>query len=118
MIDIRRKNIKVRVDRREHPRLEFHCTAISSYVKNVIRVTDLSLGGLFFEVEDKSAFQPGKEIDLAIKFPTESNAIRVRSVVANVTERGVGCEFKNLSSENRAAIKHCFDTFKDTIPIS
>ncbi len=118
MIDIRRKTIDVRYDRREHPRLEFHCTAIVGHLKDVLRVTDLSLGGVFIELKDKNHIKPEQVIDVAIKFPTQDKAIRVKAKVAGITDRGIGCRFQNLSSQHQETIKFCFETFKDTIPIS
>lgn len=117
MIDIRRKDIKVRVDRRENPRLEFHCTAVSSQVKKAMRITDLSFGGVFLELKDKRGIKLGNVMDLAIKFPTEQRAIMIKVVVSNISDRGIGCMFKNLSPQNHAAVKRCFETFKDTIPL-
>jgi hypothetical protein len=50
MIDVRSQHIEVSRERRQYPRLEFRCTALFGHLKDVLKVTDLSLNGLFVEV--------------------------------------------------------------------
>jgi hypothetical protein len=118
MIDVRSQHIEVSQERRQHPRLEFRCTALFGHLKEVVNVTDLSLSGLFVEVKDKTGLDPGRKVSLAIKFPTEEKAILLEAKIANVNKRGVGCQFVNLSPKKIDAIKNCFETFRDTLPIS
>lgn len=117
MIDVRSKHIEVSNERRHCPRLEFRCTALFGHLKEVLSVTDLSLSGLFVEVADKTGLDPGQVVSLAIKFPTEKKAVLLKAKIANVNKRGVGCLFLDLSSKNFEAIKKCFETFRDTLPI-
>jgi hypothetical protein len=117
MLDVRSQHIEVSNERRQHPRLEFRCTALFGHLKDVLNVTDLSLSGLFVEVRDKIGLEPGKVVSLAIKFPTEDKAILLRAKVVNINQRGVGCHFVDLSPTAIDAIKNCFETFRDTLPL-
>ena len=117
MIDTRSQHIDVSNERRQYPRLEFRCTALFGHLKEVLHVTDLSLGGLFVEVKDKTGLDPGRVVSLAIKFPTEEKAILLKAKIANINERGVGCQFEELTPKSFEAIKNCFETFRDTLPI-
>ena len=117
MIDVRSQHIEVSRERRQHPRLEFRCTALFGHLKDVLKVTDLSLNGLFVEVKNKRGLDPGRVVSLAIKFPTEEKAVLLKAKVANVNKRGVGCSFMDLGPKNFDAIKNCFETFRDTLPL-
>jgi hypothetical protein len=117
MIDVRSQHIKVSRERRQYPRLEFHCTAIFGDLNQVCQVTDLSLNGLFVEVEDKTGLEPGCQVTLAIKFPTQERAVRLSVKIVNINRRGVGCQFVDLAPSTHEAIKNCFDTFSDTLPL-
>lgn len=117
MIDVRSQHIEVSNERRQHPRLEFHCTALFGHLKEVLNVTDLSLNGLFVEVADKTNLEPGRIVSLAIKFPTEEKAVLLKAKITNVNKRGVGCQFIELTSKNFETIKNCFETFRDTLPL-
>lgn len=117
MIDVRSQNIEVSHERRQHPRLEFRCTAIFGHLKGVLHVTDLSLSGMFVEVADKAGLESGRVVSLAIKFPTEEKATLLKAKIVNVNKRGVGCHFVGLTPRNIEAIKNCFETFRDTLPL-
>lgn len=117
MIDVRSQHIEVSNERRQHPRLEFRCTALFGHHKDVLNVTDLSLNGLFVEVKNKTGLDPGRVVSLAIKFPTEEKAVLLKAKIANVNQRGVGCFFVDLSPKNFETIRNCFETFRDTLPL-
>ncbi len=118
MIDVRSELVDVNDERRQYPRLEFHCTALFSHSQKVLNVTDFSRNGVFVEIENKAGLEPGRVVSLAIKFPTEDKAILTSAKIANVNNRGVGCHLFNLSEMNDDAIRRCFETFRDTLPIS
>ena len=80
-------------------------------------MTDLSLNGLFVEVANKTNLNPGRVVSLAIKFPTKEKAVLLKAKIVNVNKRGVGCHFVDLAPKNIEAIKTCFETFKDTLPL-
>ncbi|MBW1890202.1 MAG: PilZ domain-containing protein [Deltaproteobacteria bacterium] len=117
MVDIRRKDVSVKMERRAHPRLEFHCTARVVGIKDSVNITDISLGGFFFELKLSAKLRMGQIANVAISLPTENEPMRIKVRLINQTERGVGCAFVDLAPNQRRAIRNCFETFKDTIPI-
>ena len=116
-VDFRRSVSDVHEDQRQHPRLEFHCPARIQGIKGVFRVTDISMGGAFLELESTPAFKLGQTFNLIMKLPTEYEPITTKVKVANIRKRGIGLEFMNITQKNEQIIRFCFDTFKDTIPL-
>jgi len=117
MVDIRSSNIKVKVERREHPRLEFHCRATVGGINHIVTITDISLGGFFFELNTSAKLKMGQVVDVSMNLPTEPRAVRVKAKFVNQNPRGIGCAFVNLTPAQHTAVKNCFETFKDTIPL-
>jgi hypothetical protein len=117
MLATGRKNIKVEKERRDNPRLDFHCKATIRGINQVVDVTDISLGGFFFELQTKKKIKMDTLVDVSMRLPTEDQAIRFKAKMINQTDRGVGCQFVGLSFENEEAVRICFETFKDTLPI-
>lgn len=117
MVDVRKENIAVKTERRAFPRLEFHCTAKIIGIKDPVNITDISLGGFFFELNLTSKLKMGQIANVAISLPTENEPLRLKARMINQTDRGVGCAFIDLTPNQRKAIHACFETFKDTLPI-
>ena len=117
MVDIRRKNIQVRTERRAYPRLDFTCTAKIIGIKDPVTITDISLGGFFFEIKLAARLKMGQIANVSLELPTESEPTRVKARMVNQNERGVGCAFVDLTPAQRKAIHNCFETFKDTLPV-
>ncbi len=117
MITLQRKHIKVKEERRLHPRLDFHCDATIRGISGVRKITDISLGGFFFELKTTKKIKMGQVVGAAINFPTERNDIKVKAKLVNQTECGIGCQFVGMSPDNKDAVRICFETFKDTLPI-
>jgi hypothetical protein len=117
MVDIRRRDIKVDKERRKNPRLDFHCKATIRGINRVVEVTDISMGGFFFELETKKKLKMGTLVDVSMRLPTEESAIRFKAKMISQNDRGIGCQFVGLSTDNEDAIRNCFETFKDTLPI-
>lgn len=117
MIDLRTRQHPVNIDKRVYPRLEFHCPVVIRRFKGVKRVTDLSMGGLFIELNSMQKELLNIILDLTIKFPTSHETIRVKAKVVNINKRGIGCKFVKLTKQDQEAVKTCFEAFQDTIPI-
>ena len=117
MVDCRSKHIRVSNERRKDPRLEFQCKVLLGDRKGALTVTDLSLGGIFVEVEEKTGFELGSLVSIAVKFPTEQKAVLLKAKIVNVNKRGVGCRFVDLTQKKFVTIRNCFETFKDTLPV-
>lgn len=116
-VDIRRTVAKVTEDKRQHPRLEFHCPARIQGIKGVFKVTDISMGGAFLELSDTSAFEIGQLFSMTMKLPTEYEPINVKVKVTNIRDRGIGLLFIGMTQKKQEVIRFAFDTFKDTIPV-
>jgi hypothetical protein len=116
-IDFRREVLEVSKDRRQHPRIEFHCLVRIEGVKSIKRVTNISMGGLFVECKYPSAFKEGQTVHMTIKLPSEDEHIKAKAEVANVRDTGIGLKFVDLTQENQEIIRFYFDAFKETIPL-
>ena len=116
MVDIRSDKIKVKVDRREHPRIELHCDATVLGLKGIQKITDLSLGGIFIEANISGKVKIGQIITISTKLPSERKAITFKAKIASQTDRGIGCQFVSLKDSERDAICLCYELFKDTLP--
>jgi len=111
----RRKVRKVDREKRKYPRLDYDCPVVIPGVEGVKKITDLSCGGVFIELQPSSDFRVGQQLSLIFKLPTHGESLRVRARVKNLQSQGIGCEFVDLSEENDRIIRHYFETFKDTL---
>ena len=107
----------VKVDRREHPRLLFHCPVFISGIDGVGRIIDISLGGVYISLAGAMSLPNGQQIELRMKLPTEDQALRVKGKIITTTQQGLRCMFVDLTTKQKEAIAYCFDTFRDTLPI-
>lgn len=117
-LDFRRKVVDGHDEKRRYPRLEFHCPVKIQGFDGVHKITDIGMGGVFVEIKNASQVKVGQVLQLAVKFPTEYEPTKLKAQVVNVRDRGIGFKFLDLSRENQEVIRVCFNTFKDTIPIT
>jgi len=117
MVDIPKNQTKKDSERREYPRLVFHCKATIRGINQVVRVTDISLGGFFFELKTKKRLKLDTLVDVNMRLPTEMDTIRFKAKLVSQGERGIGCKYVSLTPDIREAIHNCFETFRDTLPI-
>jgi hypothetical protein len=80
------------------------------------KITDLSTSGVFIHTDRPSQYQPGNEIDLVLKFPTEEEAMLIKAQVSRVTEEGIGVKFMNLTLHYAEVIEKCYDALGDLKP--
>ena len=118
MLDVRSRLLKFSQERRKNPRLEIRCQVFLIDLKGVAELTDFSFSGFFAEISDKEGFELGLTMNVAIKFPTEENAILQKVKIVNINKRGIGCQFVDITPNNLKAIKNCFEAFRNTLPIS
>jgi c-di-GMP-binding flagellar brake protein YcgR len=116
MADLRSEKKDIKQERRKDPRLEFHCNAMVSGLDGIKTITDISLGGIFIEVEELDKIEIGQAVMINVKLPTEPKTMRLRAKVVNKTHRGIGCQFITLENSHKDAICLCFEYFKDTLP--
>ena len=117
MVDIQNNHPEGGSDRRKHARLGFHCKATIRGIHHVVKVTDISLGGFFFELATKKKLKLGTLVDVSMRLPTEENTIRFKAQLISQIKHGIGCKYVSLIPETREAIRKCFETFRDTMPI-
>lgn len=117
MTDIQNNNSTDSSERREHPRLFFHCKAAIRGIHKLVKVTDISLGGFFFELATKQKLKLGTLVDVSMRLPTESGTVRFKAKLISQGKRGIGCKYVSLMPETRKAIQTCFEMFRDTLPI-
>lgn len=110
-----RKVIEVQDERRKHPRLDFDCPVVIPGVEGPKKVTDLSCGGVFIELQPSAALRIGQMLNLVFKLPTRSDSLRVKAQVKSLQKRGIGCQFVDPSLTVVQAIRDYVDTFKDTL---
>jgi hypothetical protein len=119
-IDFRRMLVRVSEEKRRFPRLEFHCSARLHGINGaggIGYVTDISTGGVFVEIARPFRLRKAQIVYLHMALPTEPDAVEVKVQVSHVRARGLGMMFVDLTPKNRAIIRFCFDTFKDTLPL-
>ncbi len=116
MVDLRSEQRKVVVERRKHPRLEFHCDATVMGIQGILTITDISLGGVFIEASIPDNISVGRTIFINTKLYSERDAFRLKAKIVNQRDRGIGCQFIGLNDQERDAICTCFELFKDTLP--
>lgn len=115
MVVYRRKVKNVDREKRKYPRLDFDCPVVIPGVEGAKKITDLSCGGVFIELQPSSAFKVGQQINLVFKLPTHGESLRVRARVINLQAQGIGCKFVDLSQQTEQIIQNYFNTFKDTL---
>lgn len=115
MVVYRRKVKNVNREKRKYPRLDFDCPVVILGVEGTKKITDLSCGGVFIELQPSSAFKVGQKINLVFKLPTHSESLRIKAKVKNLQALGIGCQFVDLSQQTEQVIQNYFETFKDTL---
>ena len=116
-LDLRRTHVAVTDDKREHPRLDFKCSAVIKGIPGVVLVTDISLGGFFCEYKKPGAIQLGQVTEAKVYLPTEHHPLQVKVQLVNRTPRGIGCKYVDLSSEQTSAVHFAFESYRDMLPI-
>ena len=117
MVDINHRHPDDGSERRAYPRLVFHCSATIRGINQVVKITDISLGGFFFELATNKKLKLGTLVDVSMRLPTEESTLRFKAKLISQGKRGIGCKYVSLMPETREAIRNCFETFKDTLPI-
>ena len=78
-------------------------------------IRNLSTSGVFIFTDKVSQYEPGDEIELILKLPTEEEAMLLRGVVSRVTEDGIGVKFLNLTHYYAKIIERCYTSYKDQL---
>lgn len=117
MLDLRRKLVKVRSDRREHPRIEIRCPIKIHGLDIEATIVDLSLSGFYIETNSTDQIQLNKHIDLIVQLPTEKNAMLLRAKVISIQKKGIGCMLSKMNADKLSKLRKCFSVHKQMLPI-
>ncbi|MGB5984828.1 MAG: PilZ domain-containing protein [Desulfobacterales bacterium] len=117
MTDFRRRVVNVEQERRHDPRLDFSCPVIINGIKGVHTLGDMSLGGVFIELNPGAAVKIGQKIHLVIKLPTENYSIYVKSEVIFQNPKGIGCQFLDIAENDLERFRRCFEIYRDMLPV-
>jgi len=116
MIDIRSDKKEIDVERRQNPRLEFHCDAAVPGLYGIQTITDISLGGLFLETSNLDDINVGRVATINTRLHSDSDIFRLKAKVVRLTNRGIGCQFVKFNDQRKEAISTCFELFRNTLP--
>ncbi len=103
-------------DKRKNPRIDLYVEVRTKH-QELHKVKDLSLRGVFIQMQHTSQFKQGDEIELIMKLPEEKDPMWLNARVARVITDGIGVEFVDLPSYEEMTLEYCFNIFKHTIPI-
>jgi len=117
MVTFRRQNIKVRYERREFPRIEYHSQAAIRGIAGMASIIDFSIGGVFLELNSKHNLKPDDIIHITIKLPTEPEAIHIRAKIMNIEHDGIGCMFVDVTSHLKEILENFFEFSRDMLQI-
>lgn len=117
MLDIRSDKKEIEIERRQDPRLEFHCDAAVPGLHGIQTITDISLSGLFLETSGLDYINVGRVATINTRFHLDSNVLRLKARVMRHSNRGIGCQFVELNEQRKEEISTCFELFKDTLPV-
>ena len=104
-------------EKRRVPRIDVYFPLTVKRHDGARKIRDLSLTGLFIEVEDTSSFQERDEVDLVIEIPYEENAMEVRARIVRVIRDGMGVEFVDILPQNAHVLEYWFNVYRHTVPI-
>ena len=104
-------------EKRRVPRIDLYLPLTVKRRKGARKIRDLSLTGLFIELNDTSSFQVRDEVDLVIDIPYESSAMEVRARVVRVTGDGMGVDFMNMPAQTAHILEYWFNVYRHTVPI-
>ncbi|MBW2107508.1 MAG: PilZ domain-containing protein [Deltaproteobacteria bacterium] len=106
-----------KVDKRKHPRIDFHLDISLRGRKGPQQIRNFSLYGVFLRTRNPTQYHVGDRIRVVMKLPNEEHDMEVNGRVAHVSERGIGVEFLDLAVQDAVAMEFCFHVFKHTTPL-
>lgn len=117
MVTLHRKHIRVKAERRNKSRIELHMPVVIFGVDNKAKIIDFSTNGFHIALSGKSNLKTGRQINLALRFPSEKNVIKLKARVVYKDPKGIGCQFIELTPQLAQILDRSFDIFNATLPI-
>lgn len=117
MVNLRRKHISVKAERRNNTRIEFHLPVVILGVDTKAQIVDFSLDGFHIALGKKTTLAIGRHINLALRLPSEKNVLKIKAKVVYKDEKGIGCRFIDQTPQLQDVLERCFNIFNATLPI-
>ena len=117
MVKLRRQFVEVSADRRNNQRIEFHYPIVILGIDENAQILDFSPDGFHIELSVDQDLAIGRNINLALKLPTEKSVGRIRAKVAYKDKLGFGCKIMDSTPKIYASLQRCFNIYNATLPL-
>ncbi len=117
MVNLRRKFIEVDNDRRNNQRIEFHYPIVILGIDEKAQILDFSPGGFHIELSTGQDLAVGRNINLALKLPTDNSVLNIRAKVTYQDKSGIGCKLVDATPFIYESLERCFNIFNSTLPL-
>lgn len=117
MVKLRRQFIEVEKDRRNNQRIEFHYPVVILGIDEKAQIVDFSPEGFHIELSSDQRLAIGRNINLALKLPTEKRVLKMRAKVTYQDKRGIGCKLVDSTPYIFESLERCFNIFNATLPL-
>ena len=117
MVNLRRKHVKVKSERRNNDRIEFHYPIVILGIDEKAQIVDFSPEGFFIEMHAKKNLPIGRHVNLALKLPTEKEVLRLRAKIAYKDKNGIGCQLVDTTVKLYESLERCFNIINATLPL-
>jgi hypothetical protein len=117
MVNLKRQYLKVKKERRNNDRIEFHYPIVILGIDEKARILDFSPEGLYIEMRTKKNLTIGRHVNLALKLPSEKEVLRLRAKIAYIDKNGIGCQLVDTTINVYESLERCFNIINSTLPI-
>lgn len=117
MVNLKRKYVKVKSERRNNDRIEFHYPIVILGIDEKAEILDFSPDGFFIEMHTKANLPIGRHVNLALKLPTEKEVLRLRAKIAYKDKNGIGCKLVDTTIQLYESLERCFNIINSTLPL-
>ena len=117
MVNLRRKHIEVTTERRNKTRIEFQLPVVILGIDDKAQIIDFSPEGFHIELGTNVTLEIGRQINLALRFPSEKKVLKIKAKVVYKDKKGIGCRFVDLTPQLSDTLDRCFNIFNATLPI-
>lgn len=117
MVNLRRKHVKVKSERRNNDRIEFHYPIVILGIDEKAQILDFSPEGFFIEMHTKANLPIGRHVNLALKLPTEKEVLRLRAKITYKDKNGIGCQLVDTTVKLYESLERCFNIINATLPL-
>ena len=117
MVKLKRQHLKVKSERRNNDRVEFHYPIVILGIDEKAEILDFSPEGFYIEMQAKVDLPIGRHVNLALKLPTEKDVLRLRAKIAYKDKIGIGVKLVDTTPQLYETLERCFNIINATLPI-